>query len=252
MNRDINGCLWISLLVLKTRTAWGRNTARPVQRLLCSWQNRGLKWEGQVKSTGRKDKNIIIMVLGRFYSTFAIADTLLMEGNMSEFSACAPGNRYGNGRRGKFKRCLHVCRGTQAPKLLVAAMVTTFRIKWKYEITFLLLLTFLLFLWHVSSQQGQTCLWAPQPRCFALSTSSWVPALQPRYLLRGFSQPSGSISMYLCTLILLQWNHHTMTCPFLAWIFLGNISTKTILSFQTAQVWSFKKLKGGKEVILRL
>lgn len=64
---------------------------------------RGLKWEGQVKSTGRKHENIVIMVLGRFYSTLVIvvliADTLLMEENMSEFSA--PGDRYGHGRRGK-------------------------------------------------------------------------------------------------------------------------------------------------------
>lgn len=214
----------------------------------------GLKWEGWVRCSGRKDKNIILVALGRFYSTFVIVvlnDTLPMEGKMSEFSACAPGDRYGNGRRGRFKRCLYVCRGTQAPKLLVAAMVTTFRIKWKYEITFPLLLTYLLFLWHVSSQQGQTCLGASQPGCFALSASSWVPALQPRCLLRGFSQPSGSISTCV-PLILLQWNHHTMTCPFLAWIFLGNASAKPVLSFQTAQLWSFKKLKGGKEGILRL
>lgn len=101
-----------------------------MQRLLCSDKS-ALKWEGQVKCSGRKDKIIIIMILGRFYSTFVtvvlIADTLLMKGNVSEFSACAPGDGFGSGR-GKFKRCLHVCRGTQAPKLLVAAMVTTFRI----------------------------------------------------------------------------------------------------------------------------
>lgn len=46
----------------------------------------GLKWEGQVKCSGRKDKNIIInLLLGRFYSTFVIvvliAVTLHMEGN---------------------------------------------------------------------------------------------------------------------------------------------------------------------------
>lgn len=122
----------------------------------------GLNWEGQVNCSGRKDKIIIIMFLGRFYSTFVtvvlIADTLLVEGNMSEFSACAPGDGYGNGTRGKFKRCLYVCGGTQAPKLLVAAMVTTFRIKLKYKKTLPLLLTYLLFLWDISSQQGQTCL----------------------------------------------------------------------------------------------
>lgn len=47
----------------------------------------GLKWEGQVKCSGKKDKIIILIVLGRFYSTFIavvlIADTLLMEGNVS-------------------------------------------------------------------------------------------------------------------------------------------------------------------------
>lgn len=57
---------------------------------------------------------------------------------------------------------------------------------------------------------------------------------------------------HLCALILLQRNHHTVTCPFLAWILLGNASSKTVLSFQSAQIWSFKKLKGGKGGILRL
>lgn len=80
-----------------------------------------------------KIKNTIIMFLGRLYSTSVavvlITNTLLMEANMSEFSACIPGDRYGSEKRGKFTRHLYVCRETQIPKLLAAAMVTTFIIE---------------------------------------------------------------------------------------------------------------------------
>lgn len=157
----MEGCGWICLLALKMskrnsmRRAYSRNCAETILLLMKSG---GLKWEGWVGRSGRKDKNTIITLLGRFYTTFVavglITNILLKEANMSEFSACPPGDRYGSGKRGKFKRCLYVCRETQNPKLLAAAMVTTFIIEWKYEIqiTFPLLLTYLLFLYHLSSR----------------------------------------------------------------------------------------------------
>lgn len=87
----------------------------------------------RVGCSRRKDKNTVVMLLGRFYTTFVtvvlITNILLVEANMNEFSVCPPGDRYGSGKRGKFKRCLYVCRETQTPKLLAAAMVTTFIIE---------------------------------------------------------------------------------------------------------------------------
>lgn len=103
------------------------------ETILLLTKSGGLKWDAWVGCSGRKDKNTIIMLLGSFCTTFVavvlITNILLMEANMSEFSACPPGDRYGSGKRGKFKRCLYACRETQTPKLLAAAMVTTFIIE---------------------------------------------------------------------------------------------------------------------------
>lgn len=114
-----------------TRTGYNRNCADTILLLMKSG---GLKWKGWVGCSGRKDKNNIIMLLRKFYTTFVVVvvliiNILLMEPNMNEFSACPPGDRYGSGKRGKFKRCLYVCRETQTPKLLAASMVTTFIIE---------------------------------------------------------------------------------------------------------------------------
>jgi len=112
------------------KRGYSRNYSETILLLMKSG---GLKWEGWIGCSGRKDKNIIIMFLGRFYTTFVaavlISNRLLTEKTMSEFSACLPGDRHGSGKRRKSKRCLYVCRKTQTPKLLVAAMVTTFIIK---------------------------------------------------------------------------------------------------------------------------
>lgn len=62
------------------------------------------------------------MLLGKFYTTFVavvlITNILHMEVNMSDFSACPPGDRSGSEEKGNFKTCQYVSRETQTPKQL--------------------------------------------------------------------------------------------------------------------------------------
>lgn len=98
----------------------------------------GLKWEGQVKKcSGRKDKNTIIMVLGRFHCTFVLFSLLIhcsWKETWVSFQPVLLGTDMAMEEEGNSKDVCMSVEELKHLKLLVAAMVTTFRIKWKYKV----------------------------------------------------------------------------------------------------------------------
>lgn len=159
-----------------------------------------LKQESWVGCSRRKDKSTIIMLLGRLYTTSVavvlITNTLLMEANMSEFSACPPGDRYDREKKRKVQKtpvCLqrnpnpktaHCCHGNYIYNRMKTGH--TDNISSSFGL-FTLPITHL-----ISSRSDLPVSTSAQTICplCRMPASSRDPALQPRCLLRGVPQLS--------------------------------------------------------------